>query len=235
MLARVAEAEVLARNERASGLRISQAGFPEVCRIEDYDFKQQPSLNRGQVEALAELAFVDRKQPVLWIGPSGVGKTHLAISLGVRACQAGYQVRFHRAYVLLTRLYASLADDTLEELLEELCKPDVLLIDELGNSPRKPEQDFAGVFFELVARRHRRGSILLTTNLGFDEWPQALGAPSQVTPALDRLIEGAHFITFPKDAKSYRASRAEPPLPLPALKRRRRLPKNHSKPTPHTP
>ena len=235
LLARVAEAEVLARNERASAMRITQAEFPEVCRLEDYDFKQQPSLNRSQVHDLAELAFLDRKQSVLWIGPSGVGKTHLAISLGVRACQAGYRVRFFRAYALLTSLYASLADDTLEELLEELCKPDLLLIDELGNSPRKPEHEFAGVFFELVARRHRRGSIILTTNLGFDEWPQALGAPSQVTPALDRLIEGAHIITFPNDAKSYRVSRAEPPQPLPALKRHRRLQKNTSKPATRTP
>jgi len=123
LIARIAEAEVLARNERAAGLRITQAEFPEVCRLENYDFKKQPCLNRSQVLELGELAFVDKKQPVLWIGPSGVGKTHLAIALGVRACQAGYRVRFFRAYHLLTRLYASLADDTLEFVLEELCSP----------------------------------------------------------------------------------------------------------------
>jgi len=221
-LARIAEAEVLGRNERRACLRISAADFPEVLRLETFDFKKQPSLNRGQVLALAELAFVDKKQPVLWIGPSGVGKTHLATALAVKACEAGYRVRFFRAYTLLTRLYASLADDTLELVLEELCKPDLIVIDELGNSPRKREHDFAGVFFELVARRHRRGSIILTTNLGFDEWPEALGSPSQVTPALDRLLEGAHIITFPKEAPSYRASRAEPPEPLPPPKQRRR-------------
>ena len=221
-LARIAEAEVLGRNERRSVLRIGGAEFPEVCRLETYDFKRQPSLNRGQVLGLSELAFVDKKQPVLWIGPSGVGKTHLAIGLGVKACEAGYRVRFFRAYALLTRLYASLADDTLEAVLEELCKPDLVIIDELGNSPRKREHDFAGVFFELVARRHRRGAIILTTNLGFDQWPEALGSPSQVTPALDRLLEGAHVITFPKDAPSYRTSRTEPPEPLPPPKQRRR-------------
>lgn len=221
LLARIAEAEVLARNDRAAGLRITQAEFPEVCRFEDYDFKRQPSLNRGQVLELAELAFLDKKQPVLWIGPSGVGKTHLAIALGVRACQAGYRVRFFRAYHLFTRLYASLADDTLEIVLDELCKPDLIIVDELGNSPRKHEHDFAGVFFELVARRHRRGAVILTTNLGFDQWPDALGSPSQVTPALDRLLEGAHIITFPKDAPSFRATRTEPPKPLPPKKSRR--------------
>jgi DNA replication protein DnaC len=222
LLARLVEAEILARNERAAGKRISGADFPEVLRLETYDFKKQPSLNRAQVLDLAELAFLDKKQSVIWIGPSGVGKTHLAIALGVKACQSGYWVRFCRAYTLLTQLYASLADDTLDELLEELCRPHLLIIDELGNSPRKREHDFAGVFFELVARRHRRGSIILSTNLGFEQWPEALGSPSQVTPALDRLLEAAHVITFPKDAPSYRISRTEPPGPLPPHKRRLR-------------
>lgn len=224
LLARLVEAEILARNERAAGKRISGADFPEVLRLETYDFKKQPSLNRAQVLDLAELAFLDKKQSVIWIGPSGVGKTHLAIALGVKACQSGYWVRFCRAYTLLTQLYASLADDTLDELLEELCRPHLLIIDELGNSPRKREHDFAGVFFELVARRHRRGSIILSTNLGFEQWPEALGSPSQVTPALDRLLEAAHVITFPKDAPSYRISRTEPPGPLPPHKRRLRRP-----------
>jgi DNA replication protein DnaC len=221
LLARIAEAEVLARQETGAQMRLRQADFPEICRLEDFDFTRQPSLDRKEILDLAELGFVDRRQAVLFIGPSGVGKTHLAVGLGVRACQAGYRVRFYRAYALLTRLYASLADDTLDQVLEELCKPDLLVIDELGNSPRKPEQDFAGVFFELVARRHRRGSIILSTNLGFDEWPQALGTSSQVTPALDRLIEGAHIFTFPKDARSYRAERPSPPGPLPRRSRGR--------------
>jgi len=225
-LARIVEAEILARQQTRADRRMRYAEFPEVCRIEDYDFKQQPSLDRKTVLNLAELGFVDRCESVLWIGPSGVGKTHLAIALGVRACQANYSVRYVRAYPLLRRLYASLADDTLEEVLDELAKPDVLIIDELGNSPKKLENDLAGVFFELVARRYRRGALILTTNLGFDQWPTVLGSPSQVTPAIDRLIEGAHIITFPPDAKSYRADRKTGPGPLPSKKgtRRRRPP-----------
>jgi DNA replication protein DnaC len=214
-LARIAEAEVMARENTALERRFGYAEFPEICRIEDYDFKFQPSLDRKTVQDLAELGFVDRCEPVIWIGPSGVGKSHLAIGLGVRACEAKYWVRFERASTLLRRLYASLADDTLEDVLDELAEPDVLIIDELGNSPRKPEHDFAGVFFELVARRHRRGPIVLTTNLGFDEWPSALGSPSQVTPAVDRLVEGAHIFAFPKDAPSFRAQRKTGPGPLP--------------------
>lgn len=213
-LARIAEAEVLARQETAADRRLRRAEFPEVCRVEDFDFKAQPCLDRKAVLDLCELGFVDRCEAVLWIGPSGVGKTHLAIALGVRACQANYKVLFVRAYPMLKRLYAALADDTLDEVLTELAKPDLLIIDELGNSPKKQEDDLAGVFFELVARRYRRGAIVLTTNLGFEQWPSALGASSQVTPALDRLIEGAHILTFPSDAKSYRAERKKGPGPL---------------------
>jgi IstB-like ATP binding protein len=188
--------------------------------------REEDVLDRKAVLDLAELGFVDRCESVLWIGPSGVGKTHLSIGLGVRACQAEYSVRFVRSYKLLRRLYASLADDTLEEVLDELAKPDVLIIDELGNSPKKHEDDLAGVFFELVARRYRRGALVLTTNLGFDQWPSVLGSSSQVTPTIDRLIEGAHIITFPPDAKSYRADRKKGPGPLPSKKKgpRRRSP-----------
>jgi DNA replication protein DnaC len=223
-LARIAEAEVLARHQTAVERRLGTADFPEILRLEDYDFKLQPSLNRKQVMDLAELGFIDRAESVIWIGPSGVGKTHLAIALGVRACQANYPVRFVRAYPLLRQLYAALADDTLEELLFELCQPTVLVIDELGNTTRTEEHDYAGVFFELVARRYRRGSIILSTNLGFEQWPSALGAASQVIPTIDRLIDGAHIITFPPDAPSYRAQRASGPGPLPALRRRPRRP-----------
>jgi len=220
-LARIVEAEVLARQQTANDRRLTRAEFPEICRLEDYDFKQQPCLDRKQIFNLAELGFVDQCEAILWIGPSGVGKTHLSIALGVRACQANYRVRYLRAYPLLRRLYASLADGTLDAVLAELAQPDVLIIDELGNSPRKPEDDFAGVFFELVARRYRRGAIILSTNLGFEHWPSALGAASQVTPALDRLIEGAHIITFPPDAPSFRATRKKSPGPLPKKRGRR--------------
>ncbi len=223
-LARVAEAEVLARQQTATDRRLGHAEFPEVCTLEGYDFKQQPSLDRKAMLNLAELGFVDRCESVLFLGPSGVGKTHLAIALGVRACQANYRVRFVRAYPLLRRLYASLADDTLDNVLTELAQPEVLIIDELGNSPRRQEDDFAGVFFELVTRRHRKGSIILATNLGFDQWPSALGAASQVTPTLDRLIEGAHILTFPPDAPSFRAARKTGPGPLPSKRGRRRAP-----------
>src|SRR5262249_27706881 len=123
-LARIVEAEVLTRQQTTADKRITGAEFPELCRVEDYDFKAQPCLDRKRVLDRCELGFVDRCEAVLWIGPSGVGKTHLSIALGVRACEAGYRVLFVRASTLLKRLYASLADDTLEEVLTELAQPD---------------------------------------------------------------------------------------------------------------
>jgi DNA replication protein DnaC len=214
LLGRVMEAEVLARAETGVQRRLAEAEFPEIRRIEDYDFKCQPSLDRKQILDLAELAFLDNCQCVLWIGPSGVGKSHLAIGLGVRACTSGYHVRYVRAYDLLKKLWAALADNTVEAVLDEYAAPALLIIDELTHSPRKPEQDFAAVFYELVQRRYRKGSTMLTTNLGVDQWAQALGTPSLVTPAVDRLIEAGHIFVFPADAPSYRAQRRDPPGPL---------------------
>jgi DNA replication protein DnaC len=214
-LARLLEAEVLARTETGTKRRLEQAHFPELLRIEEYDFKFQPSLDRKRVLDVAELGFVDRCQAVLFIGPSGVGKSHLAIGLGVRACAAGYHVRFARATDLLKRLWAALADHTLDAALEELSRPQVLVLDELSQGARQPEQDYAAVFYELVARRYRRGALVLTTNLGLDQWAPALGTPSLVTPALDRLLDASHTFVFPPDAPSYRAQRQAAPGPLP--------------------
>lgn len=156
----------------------------------------------------------------MWLGPSGVGKTHLAIALGVRACAAGYHVKYVRAYDLLRKLWAAMADNSLDEVVDGYARANLLVVDELTHSPRKPEQDFAAVFYELVQRRYRRGSVVLTSNLGFDQWPAALGTASLVTPALDRLLDAGHVIVFPADAPSYRAQRREPPGPLPPPKHR---------------
>ena len=183
-LARVAEAEVLARQQTAVERRLGAADFPEMLRLEDYDFKLQPALDRKQIMDLAELGFVDRAEAVIFIGPSGVGKTHLAIALGIQACQANYHVRFVRAYPLLRSLYAALADDTLEDVLYELCQPTVLIIDELGNTTRKEDHDYAGVFFELVARRYRRGTIILSISASSSGPPRSAPPRRSLQPSI---------------------------------------------------
>jgi DNA replication protein DnaC len=228
-LARVVDCEVLGRTETATNRRIQEAHFREFLRIEDYDFKEQPSLDRKTILDLAELGFLDRCESVFFLGPSGVGKSHLAIGLGMRACAAGYRVRYVRTYDLLKALLAALADDTFEDRLEEYCRPDLLILDEVGNHPANPvlaERNFAGVFYEIVHQRHRYGSAILASNLGVNEWAAALGGPSGlVATALDRLLEGAHIMAFPPDAPSHRPQqeRGPGPLPKPRPRRRRRF------------
>jgi DNA replication protein DnaC len=232
LLARIMEAEVLARTETATQKRVTQAHFEEYKRIEDYDFKRQPTLDRKQILDLAELGFIDGCQCVFFLGPSGVGKSHLATGLGVRACAAGYRVRFCRAFELFKQLWAALADDTLDEQIEEYCEPHLLILDDVTRSPRKESDDFAAVFSELVHRRYRRGAMIISSNLGFEEWPAALGTASMLTQAIDRLRHGAYVITFPKDAKSFRADSPEPPGPLPPERQPHRRKRRRAVPVP---
>jgi DNA replication protein DnaC len=225
-LARVVEAEVLARTETITNRRIQEAHFPERWRIEDYDFKEQPCLDRQVILDLAELGFLDRCESVFFLGPSGVGKSHLSVGLGMRACAAGYRVRYVRTYDLLKDLLASMADETFDDRLEEHCCPDLLILDEVGNDPGPrglAERNFAGVFYEIVHQRYRHGSAILASNLGVNDWAAALGgSPGLVATALDRLLEGAHIITFPPDAESHRGKcqRGLGPLPNPRPSRR---------------
>lgn len=223
-LSRVVEAEVLARTETGTNRRVREADFPEICRIEDYDFKEQPSLDRKQILDLAELGFLDRCESVFFLGPGGVGKSHLSTGLGMRACAAGYHVRYVRSFDMLKELLAGLADDTFDDVLEAYCRPQLLILDDVGNHRDRPQdKSYAHVFYELVHQRYRRGSTILSSNLGVNEWAAALGpdAPGLMATALDRLLEGAHVIAFPPDAPSHRMARERGPGPLPPKSRRR--------------
>jgi len=219
-LARVTDAEVLARTERGAQQRIARACFEEVTTLDGFKFKEQPSIDRRQIMDLAELGFIDRCEAVLFIGPSGVGKSHLGTALGVRACENGYRVEYHRAPELFPILHAAMGDDSLDDLLKALCKPPLMIVDELGAGTRKPEQDFGALLYELVTARHRRGSLLIVSNFAISEWAQKLGNTALVTAAADRLLDGAHVIDIPPDAPSYRARRKRGAGRLP----RRRLP-----------
>lgn len=219
-MARVTDAEVLARSERGAVQRIARACFEEVVTLDEFVFQKQPAIDRRQIMDLAELGFVDRCESVLFMGPSGVGKSHLATALGIRACESGYRVEYHRAPELFPILHTAMADESLDELLEALGKPQVLIIDELGAGPRKPDQDLGALFYELVGARHRRGSFIVVSNFGPTEWAKKLGNEPLVTAAVDRLLDGAHVISVPKEAPSFRAKRERGAGRLP----RRRLP-----------
>lgn len=219
-MVQVTDAEVLARTERGARQRISQACFEEIVTLDGFLFEKQPTIDRRQVMDLAELGFIDRCEAVLIMGPSGVGKSHLATALGIRACEAGYRVEYHRASELFPILHTALADESLDDLLEALGRPHVMIIDELGAGPRKPDQDFGALFYELVVARHRHGSFIIVSNFDPTDWANKLDNEPLVAAAVDRLLDGAHVISVPKDAPSFRAKRDRGAGRLP----RRRLP-----------
>jgi len=167
-LAQALQVEWQGRYLKGVETRLRQARFPWVKTLDQFDFAFQPSLDRRQVRELAGLAFVERAHNVVILGPPGVGKTHLAIALGVKAVEAGYSVLFLTLETLMTRLNKARRENRLERALKQLTYPKLLIIDELGYLPLNRQE--ASLFFRLVARRYERASLVLTSNKRFLDW-----------------------------------------------------------------
>jgi len=180
--------------------RLRQARFPWVKTLDQFDFDFQPSLDRRQVRELAGLAFVARAHNVVILGPPGVGKTHLAIALGVKAVEASYSVLFLTLETLMTRLNRAVHENRLERTLKQLTYPKVLIIDELGYLPLNRLE--ASLFFRLVARRYERASLIITSNKRFLDWGEVFNDPVLATAVLDRLLH--HATTLNIKGESYR-------------------------------
>jgi len=182
--------EWLGRYQRGIEARLRQARFPWVKTLEQFDFEFQPSLDKKMVRELAGLSFVERGNNVVILGPPGVGKTHLAISLGVKAVEAGYSVLFLTLEALMNRLTKALSENRLDRSLQQLVYPKVLIVDELGYLPLSRVE--ASLFFRLVARRYERASLIVTSNKSFLDWGETFQDPILATAVLDRLL---HFST----------------------------------------
>lgn len=196
------KAEQQERRGRSRAMLAKFAGFPAIKLIDDYDFKFAAGAPKKTVQTLQSMAFVERKENVIFLGPSGVGKTHLAIALGYLATQSGIKVRFITAADLVMQLEKAQQRGQLDHFMRRsLMGPSILIIDEVGYLPLQGNQ--ANLFFQVIARRYEHGSIILTSNLSFGEWDTTFADNSALTAAmLDRLLHHAHVVQIKGD--SYR-------------------------------
>ena len=199
-LTQALEAEWRGRYQRSVESRLKLARLPWIKTLEQFDFDFQPSVDRKMLRELAGLSFVERTENVVLLGPPGVGKTHLAIALGVKAVEAGYSVLFLTLETLMGRLVRARHENRLERTLHQLVYPRVLILDELGYLPLTREE--ASLFFRLLVRRYERASLIVTSNKSFADWGEVFNDQVLATAILDRLLHHATTVNIKGD--SYR-------------------------------
>ena len=210
-LLRMAELELLERERRAIERRIRQARFPVVKTMDSFDFIAIPSLNKTMVLELARCEFLTRRENVLLLGNSGTGKTHIALALGLAACQRGHRVRFTTAAALVSELIEARDERKLLRFQKQIAAYELLIVDELGFVPLS--KTGAELFFEMLSQRYERGSTMVTSNLPFAEWTEVLGSERLTGALLDRLTHHVHILEMNGDSYRLKQSRRkrEPP------------------------
>lgn len=211
-----------ARRVRSRELLTRTAGFPALKTLEAYDFAFATGAPRAQIQELASLGFVERSENIVLLGPSGTGKTHLAIAFGLLAAHRGWKVRFTSAADLVIALEAGHRQGRLKEVMHRLvAAPKLLIIDEIGYLPLGREQ--ANLFFQVVARRYEKGSLILTSNLAFGSWDEAFASDAVLTAAmLDRILHHATVVQISGESYRLKDKRragilARPQTSLPAV------------------
>ena len=199
-LARLIELEMIDRERRMIERRIKAAKFPAVKSLDSFDFKAIPALNKMQVLELARCEWVERRENVIALGPSGTGKTHIALGLGLSACQKGLSVGFVTAAALVHELMEARDERRLLRLQKQMVGYKLLIIDELGFVPLS--KTGAELLFEVISQCYERGSIIITSNLPFDEWTEVFGSERLTGALLDRLTHHVHILEM--NGESYR-------------------------------
>ena len=205
-LARLVELELIDRERRMVERRIKAAKFPATKSLDSFDFKAIPKLNKMQVWDLARGEWIDRRENVIALGPSGTGKTHVALGLGLAACQKGLSVSFITAAALVNELMEARDERRMLRLQKQLATVKLLIIDELGFVPLS--KTGAELLFEVISQRYERGSTMITSNLPFDEWTETFGTERLTGALLDRLTHHVNILEMNGDSYRLGQSRA---------------------------
>jgi len=192
--------EIERREAKQLSLRLKRASFEHNKSIEDFDFAFNPNVPKAKVLELCTCAFVDKRENILLVGQTGVGKSHIAQALGHRACMAGHLVLYTSAHQMLSQLRASRADNTYDRKLLRFSKPDLLIIDDLGLRPLRHDEPMD--LYDVISRRYERGSIIITSNRAVEEWPPLFHDELLASAAMDRLLHHGHTVVI--EGESYR-------------------------------
>jgi DNA replication protein DnaC len=207
-LLQLAELELIDRERRMVERRIKAARFPAVKSLDSFEYKAMPSLNKMLVLELARCEYINAHENVIAVGNSGTGKTHIALGLGLAACQKGLTVGFITASALVHSLMEARDDRQLLRLQKQLAKYKLLIIDELGYVPLSPTG--AELLFEVFSQRYERGSTIVTSNLPFDEWTSVFGSERLTGALLDRLTHHVHILEMNGQSFRLKHSRKRP-------------------------
>jgi DNA replication protein DnaC len=198
------EHEVDQRDVNRRKRRVLEARFPVVRTLDEFDFQAIPGLSQTKVLALARGEYLERRENIAMIGAIGTGKTHIAIALGLAACEQGHRVRFYTAAGLINDLLEAQEAHRLSKLEAWLSKQDLIIVDEVGFVPFS--QRGAQMLFTFISQRYLRGSLIVTSNLAFAEWTEVFGDPRLTSALLDRLTHRCHILEFAAESYRFRQS-----------------------------
>lgn len=200
MLLELTNKEIEYRDERASQIQITVSAFPYKKELEDFDFNYQPSINKQEILELNTLGFLERHENILFLGPSGVGKTHLATAIGITAAKKRYSVYFISCHDLITQLNKAHYENKLDQRIKHFCRYELLIIDEIGYLP--VDKQGANLFFQLIAKRYEKHSTIITTNMTFNKWGDVFSDNVLANAILDRLLHHSTIVNI--SGNSYR-------------------------------